>query len=149
MQKNKQIKAILFLSIFSIFLMHQAFPHVHHEHNENTSSNVHLEKHQHNHTHQHGHHNPEKKNTAKSDVIGFLVGLHIHSFITDEIPVIRLALKKNKIVNKLAFEKITSTYFENIDSYGAIEKPVVFSTPINYFNLYFTKLDLRGPPCLG
>ena len=34
MQKYNNIKAVLFLFLFSIYLLHQSVPHFHHEHEE-------------------------------------------------------------------------------------------------------------------
>ena len=59
MQKHKTIKALFFLGIFSMLLMHQVVPHWHHQHQE---EHQHSEV-AHSHNHEHHHETPEKDNS--------------------------------------------------------------------------------------
>ena len=64
MQKHKHIKALFFLGIFSMLLLHQVLPHWHHEHEvEHTHKAV-----ANSNTHSHHHDVPEKESPNK----GFL-----------------------------------------------------------------------------
>ena len=59
MQKYNNIKAVLFLFLFSIYLLHQSVPHFHHEHEEIANNVI---EHSHDHD-QNGNDIPEKNNS--------------------------------------------------------------------------------------
>tara|TARA_R110001583_G_scaffold171551_2_gene325167 strand:- start:1659 stop:2093 length:435 start_codon:yes stop_codon:yes gene_type:complete len=144
MQKNKQIKALFFLGIFSVLLLHQVFPHLHHQHEERNVAIAHTEDH-----HHHHHDTSEKDDSSKNDFIDFFLGMHVHVFVTDEIPVIRNVINHRINDENIALELPLSKYFEVLKIYREIERPSIYNPPNNYFNHYFTNLDLRGPPVLG
>ena len=144
MQKHNHIIAIFFLGIFSIFLLHQIVPHLHHQH-EDSPSHVAIT---HSDVHDHHHDAPEEIKSSKKGLIDFFLGMHVHIAVSDEIPVIRQLTKKLRIVDNIVSD-IPALNDIILKDYGEVEKPTVYHPPNNYFNPYAANLDLRGPPYLG
>ena len=144
MQKHNNIKALFFLGIFSMLLLHQFVPHLHHEHDvEHTHKAV-----SHSDAHSHHHDVPEKENPTKGFLDLFLE-MHVHSVVSNEI-----LLTHESSIQHLEIKKDISTpvsvvhYYSSIN-YDKAEKIKVYHPPNNYFNPYLTSLDSRGPPSLG
>ena len=145
MQKNNHIIALFFLGIFSMFLLHQIVPHLHHHHED---SHAHSEI-KHADTHDHHHDTPEKENNSKSSFFDFFLDIHIHVGVSDDIPVIRQLTKKWRVFDHIISD-ISALYNDIIlKDYALVGKPSVYRPPNNYFNPYTTNLDVRGPPDLG
>ena len=143
MQKNKQIKALFFLGIFSLLMLHQVFPHLHHQHEERKVTIAQAEDY-----HHHHHDTPEKEEDLKKDFIDLFIGMHIHISITDEIPVIRNVINHYSNDENLALKQPPSIFFEIGRDYREFERPPIYNPPNNYFNPYLSSLDSRGPPPL-
>jgi len=144
MQKYNHIKAIFFLGIFSIFLLHQIVPHLHHEHEIAKTILAHSEGDHHNH-----HDTPEENKSSKKGLMDFFLGMHVHVAVSDEIPVIRELTKKLRQVDNVVSD-IPALYNNIIlKDYTEVQKPAVYRPPNNYFNPYTANLDVRGPPYLG
>ena len=144
MQKYNHIKAIFFLGIFSIFLVHQIVPHLHHEHDIVKTTLAHSEDGHHDH-----HDTPEENKSSKKDLLDFFLGMHVHVAVSDEISVIRQLTKKLRVVDNIVFD-IPALYNNIIlQEFRKIEKSSVYHPPNNYFNPYTANLDVRGPPDLG
>jgi hypothetical protein len=144
MQKNKQIKALFFLGVFSLLMLHQVFPHLHHQHEERNTAIAQTEDH-----HHHHHDIPDNDEDSKKDFIDFFIGMHIHISLTDEIPVIRNVINHRINDENIALKLPLSKYFEVRKIYREVERPSIYNPPNNYFNQYFINLDSRGPPALG
>ena len=145
MQKFNHIKAIFFLGIFSMFLLHQIVPHLHHQHEDSSSHKAIT----HSDVHEHHHDAPEKEDNSKSDFLDFFLGMHVHVAVSDEIPVIRELTKKLRVVDNVVSD-IPALYNNIIlKDYTEVQKPAVYRPPNNYFNPYTANLDVRGPPYLG
>ena len=97
MQKHNHIIAIFFLGIFSVFLLHQIVPHLHHQHEDSRSQKAIL----HADSHDHHHDTPEKEDNSKNGFLDFFLGMHVHIAVSDEIPVIRQLTKKLRIVDNI------------------------------------------------
>ncbi len=144
MQKHNNIKALFFLGIFSMLLLHQVVPHLHHEHDvEHTHKAV-----AHNDTHSHHHDVPEKENPTKGFLDLFLE-MHVHSVVSNEI-----LLTHESSIQHLEIKKDISTPVSVVHYYSSINydeavKIKVYHPPNNYFNAYLSSLDSRGPPSLG
>lgn len=145
MQKHNKIKAFFFISIFSLLLLHQVLPHLHHqsevEHTHNTIAH-------HNENHQHQHDTPKENNSEQGFLDTFL-DIHIHSIIHNEI-----VLQQNKnlnyhIVVKKNINKpfqLACDLFVHIEK---VEKVEEYLPSKNHRNPFLTNLKLRGPPILG
>jgi hypothetical protein len=145
MQKYNHIKAIFFLGIFSMFLLHQIAPHLHHQH-EDSHSHKAVEYAD---IHDHHHDTPEKEDNSKSGFLDFFLDMHIHLAVADEIPVIGEFAKKLRVVDDVVSDIQALYSYVILKDYKEVEKPSVYHPPNNYFNPYTANLDVRGPPYLG
>lgn len=145
MQTNKQIKSFFFLGVFSLLLLHQVFPHLHHQHEETSEAIVQIEDHHHNHQHD----IPEKDDSFKKDFIAIFLGMHIHISEIDNIPIVRNVIKHQKVDKNIALKIPYSNFIEFNKDYKDVEKPIIYNPPNNYFNREINNLDLRGPPVLA
>ena len=144
MHKHNHIKALFFLGIFSMLLVHQIVPHLHHEHDADHSHNAFA----HSDSHSHHHDVPEEENPKKG-LLDLLLEMHAHSVVPNEILLtyesdIKL-LKVKKDISKSAPNRRYSSsikYEENLNIR-------VYHPPDRNFNPYLSSLDLRGPPTLG
>jgi hypothetical protein len=143
-QKFINIKAIFFLILFSIFLLHQSVPHFHHEHE------VALDIIEHSHDHDQHHDDiPEKELGGLNGFIDLFLGMHVHGAISNEN-----LINRQLTINQTVVEKVVSDVFY-IKNYNVlkdikeVEKPSIYHPPENYFNSYTSYFNLRGPPSLG
>ena len=144
MQKHNHIKALFFLGVFSMLLLHQVLPHLHHEHDvEHTHKAVASS-----HTHSHHHDVPEKESSNKGFLDLFLE-MHVHSLVSNEILLTQESSIKHPEVKKDISTPIPDVYYLSIINYDDAEKIKVYHPPNNYFNAYLSSLDSRGPPSLG
>jgi len=142
MQKYNHIKALFFLGIFSLFLLHQVLPHLHHQHEiEHTYKAV-------AHTDSHNHDVPEKE-SSKKGLLYLFMEAHIHSVAANEIVVTHNSRAKQLNVKKDETTPISINYYSISINYDEAEKVTVYHPPNNYFNPYLSSLDSRGTPSLG
>ena len=148
MQKHIHIKAIFFLSIFSMLIMHQAFPHLHHQH-EDSHSHSHSDV---AHSGEHHHHDDSSNENEDSPFgfFGFFLDMHVHSTISSDIVV----LKRNTVEQQTIVEKEVAKSTFGIQRIFLVDdrqatKPPIYHPPNIYFNPSLSYLDLRGPPSLG
>jgi len=146
MDKYNHIKALFFLGIFSIILLHQAVPHLHHQHEvgHSHSAVVHGDSHSHDHRHE----VPEKENPSKGFLDLFLE-MHVHSISANEILLIHESSIKQLDVKKNISKVVSVVHSNSSIDYGEPEKIKIYRPPNTYFNPYLLSLDLRGPPTLG
>ncbi len=146
MQKANKISAFFFLGLFSLMMLHQAFPHLHHQH-EDSHSHSDIA-----HTGEHHHHddNSEENEESPYGFFGFLMDMHVHSTVSSDVVVLkRNAVEQQIIVDKdVAKSAIDVQRFFLIDD-GQNSEPSIYHPPNTYFNPYLSYLDLRGPPSLG
>ena len=144
MQKHKHIKALFFLGIFSMLLLHQVLPHWHHEHEvEHTHKAV-----ANSNTHSHHHDVPEKESPNKGFLDLFLE-MHVHSVVSNEILLTHEIRIKQLEVKKDISTPVSIVHYYSSINYDEAEKIKVYHPPNNYFNPYLSSLNLRGPPSLG
>ncbi len=144
MHKHEHIKALFFLGIFSMLLLHQVLPHLHHQHDvEHTHKAV-----AHNDTHDHHHDVPEKESSDKG-FLGLFLEMHVHSVVSNEILVTQNSSVKQLNVKKVLKTSISAKHYSISIIYDEAEKVRTYHPPNNYFNYYLTSLDTRGPPALG
>lgn len=144
MQKYNNIKALFFLGIFNLLLLHQALSHLHHQHEvEHTHKSV-----AHNDSHSHQHDVPEKEN-SKKDFLSLFLDLHVHSLMSNELLLTHESSVKQLSVKKNVSTPISNTNYSIYTNYDEVEKATVYRPPNIYFNSYRSSLDSRGPPSLG
>lgn len=145
MQRYNHIKATFFLGIFSMLLLHQIVPHLHHQHVDSYSYNTSV----HTDDHSHHHDNPEKEDNSKSGFLDLFLGLHVHTTVLEDIPVIGEITKKLRVVDNVVCD--IPAFYNSIIliDYKKVEKPPLYHPPNTYFNPYTTNLDTRGSPFLG
>ena len=142
MQKHNHIKAILFLGIFSLMLLHQALPHLHHLH-----SVEHLHKAIAKSEVGSDHHNVPKKENSKKGLLDLFLEVHTHSIVTNEIIVthesdykqLNTKKKKNTVIS-------VNQYSISINYDDETKELTGYHPPNNYFNTYLSSLTTRGPP---
>lgn len=146
MQTANKIAAFFFLGLFSLMILHQAFPHLHHQHEDSHShSNI-------AHTGEHHHHDDNSQENEDSPLgfFGFFMDLHVHSTVSSDI----IVLKRNTVEQQTIVDKdLAKSTFEIqelfLNDYRQDCKPPIYDPPNKYFNPYLSYLDLRGPPSLG
>jgi len=145
MNFREQIRAILFLCIFSMFMLHQALPHEHHKH-EGLADSVGQTGHQdHHHDKDHQHHD----GGDDFDFLDFLLGNHAHGTHAENTPTVKsnvkpfVAAKDIPVLAMLVFQDFSVTKYEP-------EKSMFRQQPPDYScNRYLFTSSLRGPPSLG
>ncbi|SDB51575.1 hypothetical protein SAMN03097699_1849 [Flavobacteriaceae bacterium MAR_2010_188] len=146
MQKGNKISAFFLLGLFSLMLLHQVFPHLHHQHKDSHShSDI-----THNGEHHHHDDSSQEEEDSPYGFFGFVVDMHIHSTVSSDI----VLLKRNTVEQQTNVDKdIVRSSFETqkifLIDYRQNSKPPVYHPPNNYFNSYLSSLDSRGPPSLG
>ena len=138
-----KIKASILLGLFSLMLLHQMIPHLHHENREN-HDHTEME-----HAHSHDPQQEEEPGESKS-LISFLLAMHSHVGGNSEIPVVKTSTeqitpKKEKIENLVLqnfFREIAFSEYEVVDFLGN------YQPPPEYFKPYLSHIPLRGPPHL-
>ena len=144
MQKYKHIKALFFLGIFSLLLLHQVVPHWHHQHEvKHTHKAV---SHSGNHSH---HHDVPKKESSKKGFLDLFLEMHVHSVVSNEVIVTHESSVKQLKVNKEVNTPLSVNPYSISANYDEAEKVTVYHPPNKYFNPYLSTLDSRGPPSLG
>lgn len=144
MQKHNSIKALLFLGIFSMLLLHQVLPHGHHQHKVEHSHNAVA----HSSAHDHHHDVPEKESSNKGFLDLFLE-IHVHSVVSNEIVVTQHSNVKHLNLKKELKTIASPNHFSVSVIHDKAEKVTVYHPPNHYFNSYLSSLDTRGPPTLG
>ncbi len=127
-------------------VLHQAFPHLHHQH-EDSHSHSDIA-----HTGEHHHHddNPEENEDSPFGFFGFLMDMHVHSTVSSDVVVLkRNTVEQQIIVNKDVAESAIDVRRPFLIDDGQNGEPPIYHLPNTYFNPYLSCLDLRGPPSLG
>ena len=143
MQKPNKIAAFFFLGLFSLMMLHQVFPHLHHQHEDSHShSDI-----AHNGEHHHQDDSSQEKEDSPYGFFGFVMDMHIHSTVSSDI----VLLERNTIEKKTVVDKDVAKSTVDIEDFFSIEyrqnsKPPIYHPPNNYFNYYLSSLDSRGPP---
>ena len=146
MPKHNHIKAFFFLGLFSLMIVHQAFPHLHHQHEDSHSHSdiAHTGEHHH---HEDGSHENED---SSSGIFGFFMDMHVHSAGSSDMVVLKrnLAEQQTVVAKDVANSAVETLRLFFIDT-GQNDKPPIYHPPNTYFNPYLSHLVLRGPPSLG
>lgn len=139
---------MFFLNIFSMLMLHQALPHLHHQHEDSHShshSNI-------AHSGEHHHHddNSNEKEESSNGFFGFFMDMHVHSTVSSDIIVLKRSTVEQQTVTDwdLANNTFDTLRLHLIDN-GQNESPPIYQPPNTYFNPYLSYPDLRGPPILG
>ncbi|TXD51704.1 hypothetical protein [Polaribacter sp. IC063] len=145
MQKHNHIKALFFLGIFSLMLLHQVVPHLHHQHEvEHAHKGVSNSD-----THSHNHDVPEKE-SSKKGFLDLLLEVHTHTIVVNEIFVTHESSVKQINVKKDVKKSIFLNRHSISTNYDDEVEKIKGNQPTNsYFNRYLSSLKTRGPPSLG
>ncbi|OUR91925.1 hypothetical protein A9Q87_08980 [Flavobacteriales bacterium 34_180_T64] len=144
MHKNNHIKALFFLGIFSLLLLHQVVPHLHHQHEvEHTHKAV-----AHSDSHSHHHDVPEKESSNKG-LLDLFLEMHSHSVVFNEILVVHERSVKQINDKKNVNTSVLVNRYSISINYDDVEKVAVYHLPNIYFNKYLSSLESRGPPSLS
>ena len=131
------------MGLFSLILIHQMIPHLHHENSEN-HDHAEME-----HAHSHDHQHEEEPGEPKS-LFSFLLSMHSHVGGNTEVPVVKtsteqIAPKKERSENLVPYNFFREIAFsENV----VADLIANYQPPPDYFKLYLSHLSLRGPPHL-
>jgi hypothetical protein len=150
MNERKQISALFMLSIMLTMMMHNAFPHVHHEHLSSlmvlTSNDT--PSHHHHHGHKHEKDSPSEKGET-ANILDFLFHNHSHSSHSHHYthaPAVML----------LGFRVFVSNYFIPPDIHQIAlriepDVPRRYDNPDQrkYSSLELLPILRRGPPMIG
>ncbi|TXK74077.1 hypothetical protein FT986_11875 [Mesonia sp. K4-1] len=146
MQKPNKITAFFFLGLFSLIMLHQVFPHLHHQHEE-THSHSDIA-----HTGEHHHHDESthEKEESPYGFFGFFMDMHVHSTVSSDIVV----LKRNTVEQQTTVDDNIVKAVSDFQEFYVVDnrlngKPPIYHPPNRHFNPYLSSLDLRGPPSLG
>ncbi len=136
-----KIKASILLGLFSLMLLHQMIPHLHHE-NRETHDHTKVE-----HAHSHDHQEQEEPGETKS-LISFLLAMHSHVGGNSEIPAVKTSTeqitpKKEKTVNLVLHNFFQENSLLEDEIADLIKN---YQLPPEYFKLYLSYIPLRGPP---
>ena len=148
MQRHNTIIFLFFLSIFSMFILHQVLPHVHHEHNGLESSITYAEGHHQSHEKEHHHHN-EDGDDNDFDFLGFLIGNHTHGVQADNIPSVKNVISKQVVSKIVSYDALPNLpLFPS--TVKKIEKSKVgYSPPDVNIKIVLSTSFSRGPPSVG
>jgi len=149
MQRYKKIVAFSFLSIFSMYLLHQVLPHVHHDHE--SAEQITVSQSEHSHDNEHHHHDEESNENSYEDfdLLGFLLGTHAHSAPADNALVAKRIVKQQSSVKIVAIVATDQT--ESLsNSVGVWEEQTLWQDPPDPTKTpYLSSGSLRAPPSLG
>ena len=146
MQKYNHIKVFFFLGLFGLMILHQAFPHLHHQHEDPHSHSDIV------HTGEHDHHDDSSQENEDPlyGFFGFFMDMHVHSTVSSDIVLLkRNTVEQQTIVDKDVAKKAFDIQGLFLTNNRQNSKPPIYHPPNKYFNPYLSHLDLRGPPSLG
>ncbi|MEO9477900.1 MAG: hypothetical protein ABJG41_20320 [Cyclobacteriaceae bacterium] len=144
MQQFRKIAAISFLSIFSMYLLHQVLPHVHHEHG--SAEHISITDAEHSHDHDHHHHDDDSNDDDGFDLLGFLFGTHAHTVQVDNILVAK-SISKQQVTVKVVVADLA--YVTKISDRKPEIQAIWQHPPDPTKSPHATSVSLRGPPSLG
>lgn len=150
MKLHRRIKALLFLTIMSLFTAHNALPHAHHSSTSHVEDHEHIDHHHH-HSHDHSHEKEphDTSDNAENFLLALLLDTHAHSSHTHVYLTLTEAVNKaNKISVTLFMEETTSQKFLLPPKKPDKQRQNLFET-IYYYNPSLHHYPLRAPPFLG
>ena len=143
MQKPNKIAAFFFLGLFSLMMLHQVFPHFHHQHEVSHSDLAHTGEHHH-------HDDNSHEEVSPYGFFGFVMDMHIHSTVSSDIVLLeKNTIEKQTIVGKDVVKSAVDSIGIFSIEYRQNSKPPVYHPPNKYFNPYLSSPNSRGPPTLG
>lgn len=150
MKSHKQIKACSILVILLIGMMHNAFPHIHHEHDLVGHTELIGESHHHHHDSDNHHHTDEKEGDQEEKTLfDFLFKNHTHTKHTHQYtPATVEQVKTVKQVVIKVFGCNASWEFTAQETDIGLHCYVLFND-IGSDDPFLCTNPLRGPPSLG
>lgn len=127
-------------------MLHQGFPHLHHQHEDSHSHSdiVHSgEDHHHD-------NDSEEKEKSSYGFFNFVLEMHSHSSLSSDTIILKNnSIKKQTDVNKDVAKSIVNNLKNSLFKYRHYSKAPIYNPPNTHFNSYLDSLDSRGPPSLG
>lgn len=144
-----QLKAYSMLCIMLFVMMHNAFPHVHHEHKLAEEPALSGEFHHHHHDSGHHHHSGEHQNNHdQKSLFDFLLNDHWHTQHTHQhTPAVVEHAKSAKQLDFKAFNGSANQGFAANEAAMGLHQYVLFK-PVKPDDPYLDSHPLRGPPSL-
>lgn len=151
MKLHRQIKALLFLTIMSLFMAHNIMPHAHHLPVSHAEDHEHADHHHHHHSH--GHSNEKEPHDSSDNTGNFLLILlldtHAHSSHTHVYLTLSDAVNKiSKTTFAFFIAEITSQEFLLPPKEPDRQRQRLFEN-VYYDNPSLHHYPLRAPPSLG
>jgi len=150
----RKLYSCVLLGIFLVFVIHQGFPHVHHEHDKSDHQEIahHEQVHSHHHANSHHHHDAiDTKQKATNDhyqgLLGFILGDHSHSDGINHRPVITNPVVKGDNAKNLGGALATCFRFSDYTSHN-VGYRIIYNPPEFYNNSYTPYFNHRGPPAI-
>ncbi len=142
MQVKLKIKASILLGLFSLMLLHQMIPHLHHENKDHDHSKM---EHAHSHDHKH-----EGESGETKSLFSFLLAMHSHAGGNSEIPAVKTSTEHITPKKEITENPALPNFFQEI-AFSEDEVANLignYQPPPDYFKLYLPHIPLRGPPSL-
>ncbi|USD23824.1 hypothetical protein [Flagellimonas marinaquae] len=146
MRKFQNIKALFFLGIFSMLLMHQIVPHWHHQHQTEQIQTGHDHDHMADGHHHHG--EPEDKKPSKG-LFDWFLDFHTHTNTSTNVLVWEHSSVKKTTDQKQQIKTVRIPEAAQIIWEDILLDKIWYEPPNTLQKDHFPNLSLRGPPALG
>ena len=142
-----QIKATFLLLTIGIMMVHNVFPHVHHQHGEHDE--VLTSAHHHGSNHHHWHSGNEEKDEGHEHIALTPVESHAHTYHSHEF--ISLATGKTKVKGDSDLSVACFAEKEALASYDLHEELHRYALfkQSSFEPVFLSSVSPRGPPALG
>lgn len=149
MHSLRKIAAAFFLSLFGLYLLHNIFPHTHHDHELSQASELQAAAHHHHDATHHHHSDKNDSDQDQSDFFDFLFNSHSHFKhpLQHSIAVVETLKAVKQVVIK-DFYSNDPYLFTAKDTDVGWHRYVLFDD-VDPDNPYLQTTSLRGPPVLG
>lgn len=155
MYLRRKLYSYILLGIFQVFVLHQGFPHEHHEHDKPDHVDIapHKHVHSHHHSNEHQHHHDATGSEQKSTnnqyqgLLGFILGDHSHSYNFNLHPVVTNPVVKSDNAENFGGALATSTGFSNYDT-DIVALRIAYNPPEFLNKSYSPYFNHRGPPTI-
>ncbi|MDN5215084.1 hypothetical protein QQ020_23585 [Fulvivirgaceae bacterium BMA12] len=149
MNPGRQIKALSMLFIMLIVMVHNVFPHVHHQHDHVTTAVSEGEFHHHEHHGDHHHPDEDDQDHEQKNLLDFLFKNHSHSKHTHQYtPATVKYVKSIKQLDVRVFVYSDDWKLDLVCVDTGLQRYVLFENPVSE-HLYLRTYSHRGPPSLG
>jgi hypothetical protein len=148
MIKLRKTGSALMMLIMLVMIVHNTFPHVHHQLESHSHDSYDIDRHSHQ-SHEHHQENHHSSVPNPLDILSLILGNHSHS---QQVVDNTLVLDQN--VREKSKKKDAKIYFDKTEVRILSEANIYLKSPTIHFewrllNFYTVSSPLRGPPTLG